>query len=86
MDTNKLAAVLIDYDNIYVTLINQYDYSRSKARAKTVRVIFFFCLVKSLAKSFTRNKSFICCLRALKLPPGLNWRPVEPGRNRTEDQ
>jgi len=39
MNIQKLAAVLIDYDNIYVTLINQYDYSRSKARAKTVRII-----------------------------------------------
>ncbi len=39
MDTKKLAAVLIDYDNIYVTLVNQYGYSRSKARAKTVRII-----------------------------------------------
>ena len=39
MDPKKLAAVLIDYDNIYVTLINQYGFSRSKARAKTVRII-----------------------------------------------
>jgi uncharacterized LabA/DUF88 family protein len=39
MEPKKLAAVVIDYDNIYVTLINQYDYSRSKARTKTVRII-----------------------------------------------
>lgn len=39
MNTENLAAVLIDYDNIYITLINQYGYSRTTARTKTVRIL-----------------------------------------------
>jgi uncharacterized LabA/DUF88 family protein len=39
MTEQGLAALLIDYDNIYVSLVNDYKYSRSKAQSKTIIII-----------------------------------------------
>jgi hypothetical protein len=39
MTEQGLAALLIDFDNIYVSLVNDYNYSRSKAQSKTIVII-----------------------------------------------
>lgn len=39
MSEQGLAALLIDYDNIYVSLVNDYDYKRSKAQGKTIIIL-----------------------------------------------
>ena len=39
MANQKLAALLIDFDNIYASLTNQYGYSSPEAKEKTIKVI-----------------------------------------------
>jgi uncharacterized LabA/DUF88 family protein len=39
MTEQGLAALLIDFDNIYVSLVNDYGHSRSKAQSKTIIII-----------------------------------------------
>lgn len=39
MTEQGLAALLIDFDNIYVSLVNDYGFSRSKAQGKTIIII-----------------------------------------------
>jgi uncharacterized LabA/DUF88 family protein len=39
MTEQGLAALLIDFDNIYVSLVNDYGHSRSKAQGKTIIII-----------------------------------------------
>ncbi len=39
MTTNGFGALLIDYDNIYASLMNQYGYDRSDAQLKSVEIV-----------------------------------------------
>lgn len=39
MSTQRFGALLIDYDNIYASLVNQYDYDRSDAQLRSVEIV-----------------------------------------------